>query len=291
MTGRIMGYHALRRHFPMGHNQEVRIWLFLQFCLFLALIHWASGWGAEAIAGVITIETHNSVEVTGDQINITVTTVNKGSESALNLQTHLILLGKQEEGPVIQRIDPGQSESCTFKMTLTGVKKGRHPLIVFVDFHDTNQYPFSAFSGMTFHFEKDANADLVCMAKDTSIKESGVVNFNIKNLASESRKIHASLVLPKEFSTPKSKIEQTLDPRAEKLFSFQVMNFSALQGAAYPVFCFFEYDLNNIHYTAVANALVKVTKEGNLFRQTRWLWITTAAVLGLALLVTILKKR
>jgi len=245
----------------------------------------------EAIAGIITIETQNSVEVTGDQINVTVTTTNKGSEPALSLQPHLILLGKQQEGPVIPRLGPGQSGSFSFKMTLTGIKKGRHPLIVFVDFHDANQYPFSAFSGMTFYFEKDVNADLVCTAKDASIKKSGEVSFNIKNLVSETRKINATLILPKEFSTPRSKIEQILGPRAEKLFSFQIMNFSALQGAAYPVFCFFEYDLNNIHYTAVAQTLVKVAKEENLFRQTRWLWITTAVILGLALLITILKKR
>jgi hypothetical protein len=46
-----------------------------------------------------------------------------------------------------------------------------------------------------------------------------------------------------------------------------------LPGADYPVFCYFEYELENIHHTAVCKAVIKIVKDENLFRRYRWLWM------------------
>ena len=82
-----------------------------------------------------------------------------------------------------------------------------------------------------------------------------------------------------------------MGPRSQKDVSFEIRNFSALPGADYPVFCYFEYNLNNVHHTAICQAVIKIIKTDNLFRQYRWLWIGFAAALIIAFLVLVIRNR
>ena len=66
---------------------------------------------------------------------------------------------------------------------------------------------------------------------------------------------------------------------------------SALPGADYPVFCYFEYDLEDVHHTAVSTAIIKIIEPENLFRRYRWLWMGVAAVLIIAFLGLAIKNR
>jgi cytochrome oxidase assembly protein ShyY1 len=113
----------------------------------------------------------------------------------------------------------------------------------------------------------------------------------LKNLGFKPTRIIASLILPKEFSTSKPKITLEIDQRTESTLEFPIKNFSALPGANYPVFCYFEYDSENTHHTAVARCLVTIARDENLFRRFRWLWISLAAVLAAILVVMIIKER
>ncbi len=52
-----------------------------------------------------------------------------------------------------------------FEMPLSGTPEGRFPLTVLVDFHDANQYPFSALSGMSFFVGDDVSPNLIVKAE------------------------------------------------------------------------------------------------------------------------------
>ena len=258
--------------------------------LFLILLASIFAWATPAVAGTLTIETQTTVEVAADLLKVSVVFTNKGTAPAFNLQVHLNTLGQQEDSLVIPQLDPAQSDRASFETNLTGVRKGRYPMTVRVDFHDANQYPFSALSGMTFHVGEDVNPNLIAQAKDITLGKSGVLQFNIKNLGVESQKILATLALPNEFSTPQARKTVDIDQRAEKTLDFQIGNFSALPGANYPIFCYFEYDMKDTHHTAVARALVTVAKDENLFRKFRWLWISLAAALAGILIIVIIRE-
>ena len=75
------------------------------------------------------------------------------------------------------------------------------------------------------------------------------------------------------------------------MVDFQVSNFSALAGANYPVYCFFEYDSEGVHYTAVATSMVMILKEESWFRRFRWIWISLAVLLGLLFVGMVAKGR
>ena len=260
------------------------------FGLFAILLVSIFTWSSPAAAGILKIETQTTVEVAADLLKVSVSFTNKGTAPAFNLQVHLNALGRQEDSPVIPQLDPGQSDREGFERNVTGIRKGRYPMTVRVDFHDANQYPFSALSGMTFHVGTDVNPNLIAQAKDITLDKNGVLRFNIKNLGFESQKILATLVLPNEFSTPQARKTVDIDQRAEKALDFEISNFSALPGANYPIFCYFEYDVEDTHHTAVARALVTVAKDENLFRKFRWLWISLAALLAALLIIVIIKE-
>ena len=263
--------------------------LLVLFNLVLLLLACVFLWEAQALAGILKIETQTTVEVAGDLLKVTVNVTNNGTAPAHNVQVHLYILGQHQDSPIKPVLDSGQSETVLFEKTISGKKKGRYPLTVYVDFHDSNQYPFSALSGMTFYVDEDVNPNLIALAEDITMEKNGEMFIDIKNLGARSKKVLVSLILPKELSVQRQTINLELGPRSEKRLDFRLTNFSALPGANYPIFCYIEYDLENTHYTAIARAAVNIAKDENLFRRFRWLWITLTTILSAMLVVIIIK--
>ena len=253
------------------------VWMFSVgfFCVWLC----TSVYPCVSSAGVLTIETQTSVQTTENQLEVTVKITNKGDEPAYNTQINLIVLDEKTQGDVKAKLDPDKSDVNTFTKTLSGIARGRYPLIIRVDFHDANLYPFSALSGSTFFLGKDVNGDIAIVGDNISMDKDGVLNFHIKNMESDPINLSASLFLPKEFSTATSKKKFQIDARSEKKLSFDVGNFSARNGASYPLYCSFEYDKNNIHYTTMANIFVTVTVADGWFRSLKWVWVGTIVIL------------
>ena len=260
-----------------------------------ALLLWVFLWifssSAPAAADILKIETETTVEVSPDRVTASVAFANRGTAPAYNLQAHLTALGLTDASPVVAHLDPGQSERAFFEREIKGVGKGRYPMTVRVDFHDANQYPFSALSGMTFHIGEAVNPDLAALTRDMTLGKGGMLRFDVKNLGLKPEKITATLVLPKEFSSPQPKSAFEIDQRSEKTLGFEIRNFSALPGAAYPVFCYFEYDSEGVHHTALARSLITVAQDENLFRRFRWAWITLAGILAALLIGVLIRDR
>ncbi len=245
---------------------------------------------APSFAGVLKIQTGTTVQATEDSVKITVRLTNRGTAVARNVQVHLKLLGETLDSNVEPALAPDQSATFVFEKETDGVKKGRYPLTVLVDFHDSNQYPFSAPSGMTFSVGTDVNPDLAVLGKDVSMDEKGDLSFDAKNIGAREKQVRATLMLPRELSTPKPQINIQMGPRSQKELHFEVRNFSALAGADYPVFCYLEYELEDMHHTAVGTAVIKIVKDENLFRRYRWLWMAMVAVILAALLALAIKN-
>ena len=261
----------------------IRIGFFLPAVFFLTSL--------PATAGFLKIETRTSVQIVGDTLKVQVTITNNGSESAFNLQVHLKALKTQQDSLIKPQMGPGMSDSFLFEIPLSGMSKGRYPLTVLVDFHDANQYPFSALSGMSFYVGEDANPNLIAKADPVSMEKSQDLTFHLKNLGTARVADKATLVLPRELSSKEQEKQLEIGPRSEKMVDFQVSNFSALAGASYPVYCFFEYDSDGVHHTAVASSMVTILKEESWFRRYRWAWIFLAGLLGIALVGMLVKGR
>lgn len=243
-------------------------------------------------AGVLTIETQTTLRTTDERMEVEVTFTNKGTAEARDLQIHLLSLGQEQHSAIHARLAPGQSEKASFQTSLQGLKRGRYPMTVRVIFHDENQYPFTALSGLTFFVQEDVNPQLVVQTKDVILQRKASLSFDIKNLEERPLKVQASLQLPREISCPQQEVTLDLASRSETSLTFEIVNFAALPGASYPIFCFFEYDSEEAHHTAVSRVMVQVAKDENLFRRLRWLWISLCVALaGVAVFLACKSRR
>jgi hypothetical protein len=258
----------------MMHRRSLQLIALPFLFAFLTIFH------DTAAAGTIRIETTTSVTVAGDALTVEVTTTNKGDVPAHNVQAHLMLLGHTQSSRIMGLLKQNEPETFVFEEPLSAVRKGRYPLAVLVDFHDANRYPFSAVSCATFYVKEDVNPNLACAGDDIFIQDSGELRFTIKNPGAATRSILATLVLPKELSSPKTSADFRIGIKQEEVVAFRINNFSALVGARYPVFCYFEYDSEETHYTALAEALVTIQKTKNWFQRTNLIWVIAAIILG-----------
>ena len=248
-------------------------------------------WPAAGWAGVISIEIRTTVKVTGDKIEVQVRGTNQGDETAHNVQIHLHLLGGRQQSQIFSAIQPGKFKTAVFEKNVSNVKPGRHPLTVRVFFHDANQYPFSALSGMTFSVVADVNPDLVIDARDVSLHGRGRLVCDVKNLGSSAREIKGRIILPRELVSKMPETSFSLAARSQKQIDFEIENFAALDGATYPLVCYFEYDEENVHHTALARPMVRIVAAKNLFSRTRWLWVGLAVILAILLSIILAGKK
>lgn len=242
-------------------------------------------------AGILTIETQTTIQTTDNQLDVTVSITNRGDEPADNSQINLFVLGEKLQGRVKKRIGPGSSEIDVFRKSLSSLAQGRYPLSVVVDFHDANQYPFSALSGMTFFIGEDVNSEIAITADDLAMDREGVLTYHVKNMGHDLLDVSANLILPKEFSSVLVKKSLQVDARADKQISFDIHNFSARDGGKYPLYCSFEYDKNNIHHTTMASLNVSVKHEDSWFQRMKWLWGGMISLLLLLLIRHLVSKK
>ncbi|MBF0224519.1 MAG: hypothetical protein HQK76_03605 [Desulfobacterales bacterium] len=238
--------------------------------------------------GTISLELKTTVELNKTVIFITLEIKNNGDSEAYKVLPKVHILNEIHQGQIIQSIIPGQTDISHFEINIKEITKGRYPLVIDVDFHDGNNYPFSALSGMTFHNIEDVNPNLAVTAKDISIELAGMLEVTLKNLDSFDKNIVAKLVLPKEIISPNPKLEFNLNAKSAKKIEFNVKNFAASNLASYPVVCFFEFEHEKFHYTQLAKSIIHIKPEENFFRKTRRTWEILSFILGLALIAAII---
>jgi hypothetical protein len=246
---------------------------------------------ALASGGILQISTTTTAEVTVDLLKIQVTVTNSGSVPSHNVQTHIIVFGEKKSSPLRGQLNRNESETFFFRKTLHKLKKGRYPLVTRVTFHDSNNYSFSAVSCTTFTLKEDSGSELLCSGDDVSIEKNGIVRFSVQNRGQETRTIQASLALPDELSTPLPQRVFLVEPEGKNTIIFEINKFSALAGARYPVFCIFEYEVEEIHYAEVCESLVEMVENENWFQRTQMFWLWVAIILGAILVACQFKRK
>ena len=222
-----------------------------------------------ALASTLSIRIDTTMEVTGERLRAKIRYTNNGTATAGSAQAHLTLLGESFSGSVTERLGPGETDVAEFELLLEGTSGSRYPFIVYVDFKDGNNYPFSALSCGTVSFGGEVPGGIECEGSDTGLSDHGNVDFVVTNNGDATVEISAGLVLPREFVSSGTIRKIGLDPGATTSFHFKVNNSTALPGASYPVFCVVEYQLDGRHGSAVGTAMVTVEASDTLFRRFR----------------------
>ncbi|MDD5206739.1 MAG: hypothetical protein PHS17_15045 [Desulfobacterales bacterium] len=225
-----------------------------------------------SFAGTISITTKPFALADNEKVYVVLVVTNRGNEPAHQVRTDAEVLGERFRSEVRTRIGPGESREFHFSKPLDSSLAGNFPLTVLVHFQDANGHPFSALTCTTFSVGKNRTAELVSASDPLSIKDNGLVQFRIQNKSSHARRIKASLVLPREFSSERPETQFSLPAGGNKALSFSIRNLGAVYGASYPVFLIQQYDSDGVNHTAVSNTVVSIIHDGNWFKRTRWHW-------------------
>jgi hypothetical protein len=237
-----------------------------------------------ASASYISLNTALSSKVENNTLKVMVSSVNKGDESAFNVQAEIrvgdktILEEKQSELPIGGKY----SAAAQYKIALR--KPGTYPLTLIMHYTDANQYPFSALTCQTFVYQKDAVSPVFGQMRSITFSKDGTLNLTLKNLGDSGIKAKTYLVAPRELTVGEAGGELTIPAKSEQRTSFSVANFSALAGSTYQVFAVSESEDDGLHYTSIAPGTVRIV-EANIFANYQFYFIALIAVL-LALFIS-----
>lgn len=218
-----------------------------------------------ASASYISLNTALSSKVENNTLKVMVSSVNKGDESAFNVQAEIrvggktILAEKQAELP----IGGNYQAAAEYKIALR--KPGTYPLTLIMHYTDANQYPFSALTCQTFVYQKDAVSPVFGQLRSVTFSKDGTLNLTLKNLGDSGIKARTYLVAPRELTIGEKSGELLIPAKSEQRASFSVTNFSALAGSTYQVFAVSESEDNDLHYTCIAPGTIKIVAARELF--------------------------
>ena len=231
------------------------------FC-FLFLIF---GFSMTASASYISLNTTLSSKVEGKTLKVKISVVNKGDESAYNVQAELRVKGKEILAEKKTELPVNGTYQAEKSISLPLLKPGAYPLILVMHYTDANQYPFSALTGQTFVYQKEAVSPIFGRLKPATFSKEGTLKLALKNLSNTEVKAKTYLVAPRELTVEEKISAVTLAPKSEESSSFIVKNFSALAGSTYQVFAVSEAEDQDLHYTSISPGTVKIIASQEIF--------------------------
>jgi hypothetical protein len=224
----------------------------LVFCLLTSALV------SSASASYINFTTTLTSKVEGNDLNVSVTSINKGDESAFNVQAELLVGEQKIAAEKVNELRVGGTYKIENKIKLTDKKQGLYPLILIIHYTDANQYPFTALSCQTYEYGKKSVSPVLGQIKPTQISKKGNVILAIKNTGDTPIKAKTYLVVPGELTIEDREKEIKLPARSEKEVKFAVRNFSALVGSTYQLFAITEFDTKDEHQTFISSGTIQV---------------------------------
>ena len=221
--------------------------------------------GAPLQASHITMQISATPLVRDNQLHCTVTIINQGNERADSVQIHLDFRGQRHSSDMQPYLNIGESYTTDFAMPVVGLSSGRHPLVVILDYTDTNGYPFTALSSTRFFIGEDNPPKIHGAIEAIQLVRKERLELRVKNLDDTPREVSMRLILPREISSPRIGNQISLSGSGEQTVRFQLENFSALEGSTYQVFILMEYDDRGKHSCLFTPGTVTIAPSRDLF--------------------------
>ncbi|MBU0672276.1 MAG: hypothetical protein KJ732_04515 [Candidatus Margulisbacteria bacterium] len=255
--------------------------------LYLLMIVFSSA----AFASYISLNTSLTTKVDKNDLMVLVTVINKGDESAHNVQAELRVGGEKylAEKKLELGINQTYTAATTFKLKMQ--KPGLYPLVLVMHYTDANQYPFSALTCNVFSYQAGAlPAEIIGKLQTAAFWQAGQTKLTLKNLSDSEIAAETSLVVPRELTVTTKAQKVRLAPKSNKTVTFGLENFSALDGSTYQVFAITEYEKDGFHQTNISPGMVKIV-ESNFFRDYRILIVVLVAILLVVFVLLQIKKK
>lgn len=236
---------------------------------------------SSAFAGYISLETKLSSEIVSNTLLIDVMVINKGDESAHNVQGEIRVGGEAIPLKKIGELGVNETYQTKHPIRLRFKSPGEYPLTLLMHYADANQYPFSALTCQTFSYKRAGMPGSI-FGKMGNVRfwEDGEIKLTLRNMGDGARKITTDLLLPRELTVKEGSVTFDLPGKSKKEIKFSVENFSALNGSSYQVYAISEYEVEGVHKTTITPGMISIKKEKTIFGLNYYL-IIAAIVLTL----------
>lgn len=243
-------------------------------------------------AKFITIETDIiSAKIEKDAVTLKIGVANKGDEGAYNVKIGVDIGGKVLAGSLRDALEVNGKYTEEFTSPVGFKKPGKYPIVIFVDYTDRNQYPFTALAVVYPTYKEGVVGRAVGEMGKASISDKGVLGVKIKNLEDADKKVTIRIVLPKEFSGGDTKKEVEVKAGSEAAVSFDVKNIAALPGSSYQVYALLEYEDDKYHYGSAVGGVINVEEKKKALSAYKWSLAAIAVILTVMVAYLNLRKK
>jgi hypothetical protein len=219
-----------------------------------------------------------------------VTVINVGGETAANVLITARLPEQVTKSPAKPELSAG--ETFTRRLPLdAGLKlPGTYAVEILVDFTDQSGRPFSAAAYALLTYKEAAGTMVFPQPGRAVIEDTGQLSFEVINVDPASHHAFVRLILPRELGVREPRQILDLSGREKKTVVFNIKNFSAREGAVYPVLTFVEYEADGRHYASVGEHQIRVQGEDNFFKKHQVVLIAFAVFLMLIVIVIQIRR-
>ncbi|OGL40471.1 MAG: hypothetical protein A3C43_00775 [Candidatus Schekmanbacteria bacterium RIFCSPHIGHO2_02_FULL_38_11] len=254
--------------------------VFLTILVFLSIFSFSPARG-----GYITIETKTSTTIAGNTMKISVETKNKGNEPAYNVEIISSVQSDTRSSKIKEILNVEETYKSEMDFNLRLDNPGRYAAVIYVNYTDANQYPFSAISCLQFSFGENVSSQVFAKSADVEMNNKGKFLLNIKNLSEKDKEVQIRLIVPKELSPDNSLKKVSLKARSGEEIRFTINNFSALPGSNYQVYSIMEYIESGKHYTSIVPGTIKIEKDEPFYLKYKIVLIIISAILVILFLI------
>jgi hypothetical protein len=239
------------------------------------------------LASVISLTTTISTDtMMGNTAKVNIELSNSGDEPANNVQISLISRF-QSELVFVGTLHPNNPFEQEMNVSLKeNTLPGNYPLVVLVDYSDSNGYPFSSVSPSYIIYKTPTVSKITSVIPQLSLtdKQTKKLTITTRNLDDSSHNFNLKLILPRELKVINNERTVSIQPKEEKQIDFDVSSFSALPGSTYIVLASIEYEDQDYHYSSISRGIIKITEKSDLIQLPEWL---PMAAIGLLVIIFI----
>ena len=230
-------------------------------------------------AGLITLKSSLSCEVTPSEVIARLLLENNGNEAAYNIKVRFKIADKEWLSEVFPKLDVNQKLEIEDLEKYEPGKKGIYPFTAKIHFQDSAGYPFTTVVATLLVYKESADPNIFGKLEDSILSNRGVLKFNMTNMGNDALTLGIHILIPDELSVEPGQKEFILKARSKEKVTFKLNNFSALSGAVYPVWAIVEYESKDIHFTYLCSGNINVKPRANIFKKYWWFSLILIAIM------------
>jgi len=217
-------------------------------------------------AETINIQSHLSVITRQDKIDVRLIIKNKGNTAAYDIVSRIRFLGELKESDLIHFLSSGCSETISMVFDLQKNIEGDYPLIVEIQFHDMNLYPFYSLRCSPIHIRSQKlTSRLAVGVSDVELSAQNSINVKIANEDNLDKYISVQLIIPNAFVCENNTKLMFLQKGQSADMDYCISKKDALPATTHIGYVLITYKVNTISYSQVTPFNIYVKPGARVF--------------------------